>query len=68
MAAGESVFVGLARERIPEKAATFNEVSAQVAADYRNAEATRLATEAAAKAEGIARRDRGRRCPPEGVQ
>lgn len=51
VAAGESVFVGLARERIPEKAATFNEVSAQVAADYRNAEATRLATEAAAKAE-----------------
>lgn len=48
--AGESVFVGLTRERIPEKAAEFNDVSAQVAADYRKAEATRLATEAAEKA------------------
>ena len=49
--AGESVFVGFAREKIVPRPAEFNEVSARIAADYRNTEAMRLAAAAAAKAE-----------------
>ena len=45
------VYVGFALERIAPRPAEFNEVSAQVARDYRFSEAMKLAVEAAAKAE-----------------
>jgi len=48
---GESVFVGFAKDKLVPRPAEFNEVSARIAADYRNAEAMRLADEAAKKAE-----------------
>lgn len=48
---GESVFVGFAKEKVVARPAEFNEVSARIAADYRNSEAMRLATEAANQAE-----------------
>ena len=47
----EAVYVGFARERVAPRQAEFNEVSAQVARDYRDAEAMKLAVEAATKAE-----------------
>ncbi|WP_294482201.1 SurA N-terminal domain-containing protein [uncultured Victivallis sp.] len=46
-----AVYVGFAGERIMPRPAQFNEVSEQVARDYRQAEAMKLAVEAAAKAE-----------------
>ncbi|WP_294502148.1 SurA N-terminal domain-containing protein [uncultured Victivallis sp.] len=47
----EAVYVGFARERILPRPAEFNEVSEQVAKDYRRSEAMKLAVEAAMKAE-----------------
>ncbi|MDR0932229.1 MAG: SurA N-terminal domain-containing protein [Victivallales bacterium] len=46
-----AMYVGFAREKIQPRPANFNEVSAQVARDYRNAEALKLALSAATKAE-----------------
>ena len=46
-----AVYVGFALNRIAPRPAEFNEVSAQVAKDYRRAEAMKLAVEAATKAE-----------------
>ena len=48
---GDRVYVGFAKEKIDPRPAEFNAVAARIAADYRNAEAMRLASAAAEKAE-----------------